>query len=290
VPGNNPKMIVPAGLYGADVITLDLEDSVSPDFKIDARMLVAEALNTLDFGPGVEVTVRINPLSTPYGREDIKEIVCHKLDGIYIPKTESPEDVILADELITKMEEKKGLEIGGIKLFATMETAKGVLDAPRIACCSKRLKAITIGGEDLTADLGGERSSDGTAINTARSLIVLAAKAAGLQVIDTVFSDIKDEDGLRSETTLIKKMGFDGKACIHPNQIPIIHEVFNPTREEIIYAVRVIKAIDEARSRGSGVISLGKKMIDRPIVIRAEKILARATAADLEIPSQEEVD
>ncbi|MGA1792771.1 MAG: HpcH/HpaI aldolase/citrate lyase family protein, partial [Thermoplasmatota archaeon] len=181
VPGNNPKMIPPAGLYGADVISLDLEDAVGPEFKIDARMLVSEALKVVDFGPTVEVTVRINPLSTEWGKWDIKQIVCEKLAGIYIPKVETPEDVILVDELVTDLEEKKGLPIGMIKLFATMETAKGILNSYDIARCSKRLEGITIGGEDLTADLGGERSSDGIAIHTARQMIVLAAKAAGIQ-------------------------------------------------------------------------------------------------------------
>lgn len=290
VPGNNPKMIPPAGLYGADVISLDLEDAVHPDFKVDARMLVSEALKVVDFGPNVEVTVRINPISTPWGKWDIRQIVCPRLDGIYIPKTETPEDVIQVDELVTEMEEKKGLPIGRIKLFATMETAKGILNSKEIAFCSKRLEGITIGGEDLTADLGGIRSSDGIAIHTSRQLIVLAAKAAGIQAIDTVYSDFSDSDGLRKETDTIRKMGFDGKACIHPSQIEIIHEVFNPTQEEIIYAVRVKKAIQIAKEKGWGVIALGKKMVDRPIVLKAEKILAMAEAAELPIPSPEEVE
>lgn len=289
VPGNNPKMIPPAGLYGADVISLDLEDSVGPDYKIDARMLVSEALKVVDFGPNVEVTVRINPIDTPWGKWDVKQIVCDRLDGIYIPKVESPEDVIQVDELVTETEEKKGLQIGRIKLFATLETAKGVLNAYDIARCSKRLEGITIGGEDLTADLGGIRSSDGLAIHTSRQLIVLAAKAAGIQAIDTVYSDFKDMEGLAKETETVKIMGFDGKACIHPSQIEVIHEAFNPTRAEIEYSVKVKHAIEEAKQKGSGVIALGKKMIDRPIVIRAEKILARAKAADIEIPTYEQL-
>ena len=289
VPGNNPKMIPPAGLYGADVISLDLEDAVGPDFKIDARMLVSEALKVVDFGPNVEVTVRINPIETPWGKWDIKQIVCERLDGIYIPKVESREDVIRVDELVTGMEEKKGLDIGRIKLFATMETARGILNAYEIAKCSKRLEGITIGGEDLTADLGGIRSSEGLAIHTSRQLIVLAAKAAGIQAIDTVYSDFKDMDGLRKETETVKIMGYDGKACIHPSQIEVIHDAFNPSQEEIEYSVKVKHAIGEAKTKGSGVIALGKKMIDRPIVLRAEKILARAEAADINIPTYEEL-
>ncbi len=289
VPGNNPKMIPPAGLYGADVISLDLEDAVGPDYKIDARMMVSEALKVVDFGQNVEVTVRINPIETPWGKWDVKQIVCDRLDGIYIPKVESSEDVLQVDELVTEMEEKKGLQIGRIKLFATMETAKGILNAPEIAKCTKRLEGITIGGEDLTADLGGIRSSDGLAIHTSRQLIVLAAKAAGIQAIDTVYSDFKDMDGLRKETETVKIMGFDGKACIHPSQIEVIHGSFNPTIDEIEYSVKVKHAIEEAKARGSGVIALGNKMIDRPIVLKAEKILARAEAADLNIPTYEEI-
>ena len=290
VPGNNPKMIPPAGLYGGDVISLDLEDAVHPDFKIDARMLVSEALKVVDIGPTVEVTVRINPINTRWGKWDIKQIVCEKLDGIYIPKVEAPEDVIQVDELVTEMEDKKGLEIGRIKLFATMETAKGILNSKDIAVCSKRLSGITIGGEDLTADLGGVRSSDGLAIHTSRQLIILAARAAGIQAIDTVYSDFSDTEGLKKETEMIKKMGFDGKACIHPSQIEVIHNVFNPSEDEIKYAVRVMKAIENAKEKGSGVIALGKKMVDRPIVLKAERILALAEAAELPVPTFDEVE
>lgn len=290
VPGNTPKMIPPAGLYGADVISLDLEDAVHPEFKLDARMLVSEALKVVDFGPDTEVTVRINPISTPWGKWDIKQIVCERLDGIYIPKVETTEDVILVDDLVSEMEQKRGLELGRIKLFATMETAKGILNAKDIALCSKRLEGITIGGEDLTADLGGIRSPDGIAIHTSRQLIVLAAKAAGIQAIDTVYSDFQDMEGLRRETELIKKMGFDGKACIHPSQVEVIHEVFNPTPEEIRYAVRVKKAMEEAKLKGSGVIAIGRKMVDRPIMLKAERILALAEAAELPVPTFQELE
>lgn len=289
VPGNNPKMIPPSGLYGADVISLDLEDSVAPDQKIDARMLVAESLKVLDFGPIAEVTVRINPLSTPYGKPDIREIVGPRLDGIYIPKVESREDVLQVDELVTELEEKRSLPIGRIKLFATLETAKGVMNAYEIARSSKRLEALTIGGEDLTADLGGERSSDGLAINTARQLVLLAAKAAGLQAIDTVYSDFQDMEGLFAETNMVKRMGYDGKACIHPTQVEVINKAFDPTKEEIVHAVRVMHAIDEAKQRGLGVVALGSKMVDRPVALKAERVISLATAAEIAVPTWEEV-
>lgn len=289
VPGNNPKMIPPSGLYGADVISLDLEDSVAPDNKIDARMLVAESLKVIDFGPSTEVTVRINPLSTTFGKADIREIVCQRLDGIYIPKVESREDVIQVDELVTELEEKRGIPIGKIKLFATLETAKGIMNAYEIARCSKRLEALTIGGEDLTADIGGERTSDGLAINTSRQLVILAAKAAGLQAIDTVYADFQDSEGLMAETKMVKVMGFDGKACIHPTQVEVINKAFDPTKEEIVHAVKVMHAIEEAKHRGLGVVALGNKMVDRPVAIKAERVLALAEAAELQVPTWEEV-
>jgi citrate lyase subunit beta/citryl-CoA lyase len=289
VPGNNPKMIPPSGLYGADVISLDLEDSVAPDNKIDARMLVAESLKVIDFGPATEVTVRINPLSTPFGKADIREIVCQRLDGIYIPKVESREDVIQVDELVTELEEKRGLPIGKIKLFATLETAKGIMNAYEIARCSKRLEALTIGGEDLTADIGGERTTDGLAIHTARQLVILAAKAANLQAIDTVYADFQDSEGLMSETKLVKVMGYDGKACIHPTQVEVINKAFDPTKEEIVHAIKVMHAIEEAKLRGSGVVALGNKMVDRPVALKAERVLALAHAAELQVPTWEEV-
>ncbi|MCD6110565.1 MAG: HpcH/HpaI aldolase/citrate lyase family protein [Thermoplasmata archaeon] len=282
VPGNNPSMLVNAGVYGADVLTFDLEDSVSPEEKLAARLLVGELLKekTVDFGRS-EVTVRINPLSTPYGKKDLLEIVCERLEGIYLPKTESEEDVIKLDELLTRLEEEKGLEVGRIKLFAIIETAKGVLNAYQIASASKRLEAITIGGEDLTADLGGERTPDGMTLFTARQMILLAARAAGVQALDTVYSDIKDTDGLYQEAVTVRKMGYDGKAAIHPSQIEVIHRAFTPTEEEIEYARRVIEALETAKKEGSGVAALGSKMIDRPIVKRAERILERAKAAGL---------
>lgn len=282
VPGNNPSMLINAGVYGADVLTFDLEDAVSPGEKLAARLLVGELLKekTVDFGRS-EVTVRINPLTTPYGKKDLLEIVCERLEGIYLPKAESEEDVIKLDELLTRLEEERGLEVGRIKIFAIIETAKGVLNAYKIATASKRLEAITIGGEDLTADLGGERTPDGMTLFTARQMILLAARAAGVQALDTVYSDIKDAEGLYQEAVTVRKMGYDGKAAIHPSQIEVIHRAFTPTEEEIEYARKVINALEAAKREGSGVAALGSKMIDRPIVKRAERILERARAAGL---------
>ena len=282
VPGNNPSMLVNAGVYGADVLTFDLEDSVSPGEKLAARLLVGELLKekTVDFGRS-EVTVRINPLSTPYGKKDLLEIVCERLEGVYLPKAESEEDVIMLDEVLTRLEEERGLEVGRIKIFAIIETAKGVLNAYKIASASKRLEAITIGGEDLTADLGGERTPDGMTLFTARQMILLSARAAGVQALDTVYSDIKDSEGLYQEAVTVRRMGYDGKAAIHPSQIEVIHRAFTPTEEEIDYAKRVIEALETAKREGSGVAALGSKMIDRPIVKRAERILERARAAGL---------
>ncbi|MCD6383601.1 MAG: HpcH/HpaI aldolase/citrate lyase family protein, partial [Thermoplasmata archaeon] len=253
VPGNNPSMLVNAGVYGADVLTFDLEDSVSPQEKLPARLLVGELLreDSIDFGRS-EVTVRINPLNTPYGEKDLEEIVSERLEGVYLPKTESAEDVKKLDEKLAALERERGLEEGRIKIFAIIETARGVMNALEIAQSSERLEGITIGGEDLTADLGGERTPDGSTLFTARQLILLAARAAGVQALDTVYSDIKDLDGLYEEAVKVRRMGYDGKAAIHPSQIEVIHRAFTPTEEDIDYAKRVVEALEEAKRQGSG--------------------------------------
>ncbi len=282
VPGNNPSMLVNSSVSDADVVTFDLEDAVAPRDKLPARVLVGEILRDeqIDLGTS-EITVRINPLSTPYGEKDIEEIVCKRLDGIYLPKTEDPKDVEKVDTILTKLEKKMGLENGKIHIFALIETARGVFNAQEIATASPRIEGITIGGEDLTADLGGERTSDGSTIFTARQLILLTAKAAGVQAMDTVYADIDDMDGLYEEAVKVRKMGYDGKAAIHPSQIEVIHRAFTPSEEEIAYARKVISALKEAEASGSGVASVGNKMIDKPIATRAKRILARASAAGL---------
>ena len=281
VPGNNPRMLSTCGLFDADVITIDLEDSIAPDQKLAARWLVAEALKDLDFGRS-EVTVRINALSTPWGRKDLEAIIPTKrVEAIYLPKTESPESIKQLDLVLEKLEKENGMEVGATKIVPIIESAKGVWFAYDIAVASDRVIALSFGGEDYTRDVGGERTPEGTELMWARSQVVAGAKAAGKQALDTVYSNVEDLEGLYKNTVMMKKLGFDGKAAIHPNQIPVIHEAFNPTQDEIDYAFRVIQAIEEAKAKGSGVVALGRKMIDKPIVEKAERVLMIAYLAGM---------
>ncbi|AZO94857.1 citrate (pro-3S)-lyase subunit beta [Halocella sp. SP3-1] len=278
VPGNNPGMILNVHIYGADSIMFDLEDSVSLNEKDSARFLVYNALKTFDYR-NTETVVRVNGLNTPFGKEDLEAIVRAKPDIIRLPKTEKAEDVQEVDYLVTEIENKIGLESGSIKLMAAVESALGVINASQIATASARLLGIALGAEDFVTDLKTTRSMDGIELLTARSQILFAARAAGINALDTVFSDVNDEEGLINEVKLIKQLGFDGKSIINPRQIEPVHKIFTPTTEEIEKATRVLGAIKEAEKKGSGVISLDGKMVDKPIVDRARRTIDLANAA-----------
>jgi citrate lyase subunit beta/citryl-CoA lyase len=251
VPGNNPGMIRDAHIYGSDSIMFDLEDSISIKEKDAARMLVYQSLKALDYG-STEVIVRVNDLNSPFGREDFEAIVRARPDGIRIPKTETPEDVQKADELITRIESRIGLEQGTIKLIAAIESALGVINAYRISTASKRLTGIAIGAEDFVTDIKTSRSADGIELLAARGQILLAARAAGIDALDTVFSDVNDEEGFIREVKLVKQMGFDGKSIINPRQIDIVHRIYTPSAEEVERAARIMEAIREAEKKGFG--------------------------------------
>jgi citrate lyase subunit beta/citryl-CoA lyase len=278
VPGNNPGMIRDAGIYPADCIMFDLEDSVSVHEKDAARFLVFEALTTLSY-PGKELVVRINDPRSDLGREDLRAIVRTGKAIIRLPKTEGPWDVSYCDERIGEIEKESGQTIGSTRMMAAIESAAGVLNAKEIASASPRLIGIAIGAEDYVTDLKTSRSPEGIELLFGRSMVLLAARAAGIDAIDTVFSDVNDEDGLRKETALIKQLGFDGKSIINPRQIKPVHEIFTPTEKEIKKALAVIEAIKEAEKNGSGVIALNGKMIDKPVADRARRFLDLAQAA-----------
>ncbi|MBN2071060.1 MAG: citrate lyase subunit gamma [Candidatus Krumholzibacteriota bacterium] len=279
MPGNNPDLMRNGGLYGADCLILDLEDSVSPIEKDSARILVRNTLHTIDFG-AAERIVRINPLSTPYSREDLEMIVPVRPDTILIPKCETASDVADVAAIIDRIEQENGIKEKTL-LMPLIETAKGILNAFEIASASDRNVALCFGAEDFTADIGVERTREGAETFVARSLLVLGAKAARVQAIDTVFSDFKDEEGLVKSTEEAMAIGFEGKGVIHPSQIDPVHRVFTPTKERIEYARKVVAAIESAREKGSGVASIGSKMVDAPIEIRARKILRLAGALGL---------
>ena len=280
VPGNNAGMIRDAAIYQADSIMFDLEDSVSYREKDAARLLVFYSLRTLDF-EGIETVVRINGLDTPYGREDIKAMVKARPFAIRLPKTETAQDVLDVEALIAVEEQKNGIPVGTTRMMAAIESPLGVLNAYAIATSSKRLIGIAIGAEDYVTSMKTSRSPDGIELMFARGMLVTAARAAGIGAFDTVYSDLNNEEGLRKEVELIKQLGFDGKSIISPRQISIVHDVFNPTPKQIANARMVLQAIEEARAKGSGVIALNGKMIDKPIVDRAMHTLDLAIASGL---------
>ncbi len=278
IPGNNPAMLQQGGIYGADSLLLDLEDAVALNQKDAARTLVRNMMKVVDFYDA-EVCVRLNHLSTPFGLADLEEIVPLQPSAIRYPKTESAEEVADLLRIIESIEDRHGLPHNKMTLHAMIETALGVQNVYSIASSSPRIDAITIGGQDLTADMNIVYTPDGAGIDFARKQIVMAAKACHIDVIDTVFPDVNDEEGLRAETEYSKKIGFTGKAVINPRQIDIIHEVFTPTAEEIRKAFRIVKEFKANSAAGIGVFAIDGKMIDAPVVARAEYILKLARVA-----------
>ncbi len=270
IPGNNPHLVENAGLYGADVVILDLEDSVPITQKFDARILVKYSLQNVDFGKS-EKWVRINGINTPYWKKDIEEILPY-CDVINLPKVESLDDVDTADEEMSLIEDENGIEPR--KLVPIIETVRGLKNAREIAT-HPRVVALAWGGEDLTADLGIPRKK-ALILDYVRAEIVLAAKAEKKQALDTVFSDVRNMDTLYQYAQRARYMGFDGIGVIHPNQIEVVHRAFRPTEDEIEEARKIIKAAKEAEREGKAVISLNGRMIDPPVVERARKILALA--------------
>lgn len=277
IPGNNPSMITDGHIYGSDSIMFDLEDSVSLREKDAARFLVYNALKTINYG-NTETVVRVNGLDTQHGRDDFEAMVRAMPDIIRLPKTDTAEDVIEADKLITKIEKEIGMEVGRTKLMAAIESPLGILNAYSIATASTRLVAMALGAEDFVTNMKTNRSAEGIELLIARGQIILAARAANIYAIDTVYSNVNNDDGFKDEVKLIKQLGFDGKSVIHPKQIKMAHKIYEPTEKEIEGAIRVLYAIKEAEEKGSGVIAVDGKMIDGPIVDRAHRVIELAKA------------
>ncbi len=274
VPGNNPRMIQTAKVFRPDVIILDLEDGVAPENKDEARILVKNALRHVDLGDS-EIMIRINPIGE--GGEDDLEIINEKVSAVVMPKVESARDVETLCNALQGVEDKMD-RLGEIEIVATLESAQGILNAPEIAK-APRVSALAFGAEDYTRDIGGERTKEGYETLFARSMLVAAAKAAGIQALDTVYSDVNDLEGLYEDTIRSRRMGFDGRSAIHPSQIEVIHTAYTPSQDEIGWAKRVIEALEEGKKAGTGAISLDGKMIDKPVAKRAERIIALAKAA-----------
>lgn len=269
VPGDQPRLIINAGLYKPDGIILDLEDAVAPPEKYGARFIVRNALREIDFY-GAERMVRINQL--PTGLEDLEFIVGHGVHTVLIPKVENAEQVKEIDAKVQELRQEFGVKYD-IYLMPIIESALGIVNAYQIAVASPNNVALTIGLEDYTADIGAERTKEGKESLLARQEIVTAAKAAKIQAIDSVFSDVGDMEGLKRNVLESKALGFEGMGCIHPNQIKVIHENFAPSAKEIDRAKKIYLALEEAQKKGLGVVSLGTKMIDPPVVKRAQRIL-----------------
>ena len=279
VPGANAAMLRDAPLYGADSIMFDLEDAVSLKEKDSARVLVHSALKTFDYG-NIEIVVRINALDAG-GAEDIEAMVLAGVDVIRLPKTETAQDIIDVEAVITEVEQQNDIPVGTTKMMAAIESAEGVLNAPAIAKSSTRLIGIALGAEDYVTNMKTRRHPDGQELFFARSMILHAARAAGIAAIDTDYSDVDNTEGIEAEVRLIKQLGFDGKSVINPRQIPLVNTIYAPTEKEIQNAKEVIWGIREAEAKGSGVISVNGKMVDKPIVERAERVIALALAAKL---------
>jgi len=269
LPGNEPKFFVNAGLHSPDGVILDLEDSVAPTEKDAAQLLVRNALRSVDFY-GAERMVRINQL--PKGIDDLKYIIPHNVNVILIPKCESAEQIHQLEKEIDKIMKQHKVK-NDIFFIPIIESALGVIKAYEIALASKYNCALAIGLEDYTADISTQRTNEGRESIFARQMLVNAAKAVGIQAIDTVFSDVADMEALRQSVIEAKSLGFEGKGCIHPRQIKVVHEAFAPTAEEIQKAKKIVLAFEEAEKKGLGVVSLGSKMIDPPVVKRAERTI-----------------
>jgi citrate lyase subunit beta/citryl-CoA lyase len=271
-----------AGLHRPDAVILDLEDSVHPSAKDGARLVVRNALRAVDFG-ACERTVRINQL--PLGREDLLAIIPELPDLILVPKTESAEQIRTVDETITAVLREQGSD-RPVWLMPILESALGIENAFAIASASPRVAALTLGLEDYTADLGVVKTGEGSETLYARSRVINAAKAASVAAIDSVYGDVADLAGLLAWAKRSRALGFEGMGCVHPRQIAVIHEAFAPAAAEIEKSLKIVAAFRDATARGLGVVSLGSKMIDPPVVERARRLVEQAAAMGL-LPASE---
>lgn len=275
-----PGLIKDAYIYGVDSIMLDLEDAVAENQKDAARFSLYHALRTIDYGD-VEVIVRINGLDTPHWQEDIRVCIAGGADGVRIAKCESAQDVITVDRAVTEAEKEFGAEEGRTLLMAALESPKGILNAYEICCASPRMFGVAISGGDFRRCIQTRPTSDGVDMLAARGQMLLAARAAGIQCFDTVFTDLDDMDGFMAEVRQNKAMGFDGKSLINPKQIRPVHELFTPSQKEILQAETWVRAFRTAQEQGIGVFTVNGKMIDIAFIPGAERTLKLAKASGM---------
>lgn len=273
-----PSLIKDPYLYGADSLMLDLEDAVAVTAKDTARFSLYQALKNVDYR-GCERVVRINGLDTEYWKEDIRCSVAGGADVLRIPKTEDAEMVKAVEDAVLAAEREFNRTEGSTLLMAALESAKGVMNAYEVCTSSERMIGIALSGGDYTKDLQTKITGTGVELMGARQHMIIAARAAGVQCFDTVWTDLDNLEGFRKEVMLIKDMGFDGKSIINPRQIPIVHEVFTPSMKEIIFSEKVIREIDSKRKEGIGVFTVDGKMIDIAFYDGAQRVIALAKAS-----------
>jgi len=275
-----PGLIKDAYIYGCDSIMLDLEDAVAENQKDAARFSLYHALTTIDYG-NTEVIVRINGLDTPHWQEDIRVCVAGGADGIRIAKCESAQDVKTVEAAVTEAEKEFGVEVGRTLLMAALESPKGILNAYEICCASERMFGVAISGGDFRKCMQTKFDPSGIDMLVARGQMLLAARAAGIQCFDTVFTDLDDNEGFEAEVRQNKAMGFDGKSLINPKQIRLVHEIFAPTEKEVLQAEAMVSAFREAAAAGIGVFTVNGKMVDIAFIPGAERTLKLAKACGM---------
>ncbi len=278
MPGDSVRKIAKATTLDADSIVMDLEDGVAFSQKEAARAVVLASLQTLDFGPRERV-VRLNPVGSGLEQADLDATVAGRPDAYLLPKVQAPEHLVWLDQALGAAEARHGWEAGTIHLLALIETARGVVNVAAIARASPRLQALLFGAEDLAADLGAVRTRSNREVLYARSAVVTAAAAFGLQAIDMIFTDLADEAGLEAECRQAVELGYQGKMAIHPRQAAVIQAVFTPSAEQVAAAERLIAAYRDHKDAGAGVFVLDGRMVDAPMLAAAEKVLARAARA-----------
>lgn len=275
VPGANAAMISNSFIYPADALMFDLEDSVALREKDAARRLVYHALQHPLY-KDIETIVRVNALDSEFGIADLEAVVRAGVDIVRLPKTDTADDVIAMEKEIARIELECGREPGSTGMLAAIESARGITQANAIATASPRLIGIALGAEDYVRNLRTERSGAGTELLFARCSILQAARSAGIQAFDTVYSDANNEEGFLREAEHIKQLGFDGKSLINPRQIDLLHNLYAPTQKEVDHATLVVEAAEAAAREGLGVVSLNGKMVDSPVIERARLVLSRA--------------
>ena len=277
VPGNRANMLERARSFDADIIMVDLEDSVPPGEKANARDMAREWVPDLR-NQGKRVMVRVNSLDTGLTRAELETLVSPDLYGVSLGKVESVRDIRTLDGLLSPLEASAGVEVGSLRIIPWIETAKAVWDARAIAEASPRVVAIAFGAEDFTNDMGIERSDTGEEVSVPRAMVPIAARAGDVGALDSPFVRFRDPGALREDAQRARRMGYTGKFAIHPAQLETINEIFSPSAEEIEYARRVVEAWDAAESGGRGSLALDGRMVDVPVVKRAQNLLALADA------------